>query len=173
MKLLHLSPVLCAFLVACSASDTTESGSTAPNADSNTMKNVSFTPDKGATGATDPKTGTVNPFGDKKDSGPATRIVERTGIDPKTKTVKIGAGGVFESKTTADSSGKVGTPGTRKATKATDPKTKTVGIGKSEDGKGGKHELIADPSGKVGTPGTRKATKATDPKTKTVGIGCS
>ena len=69
MKLLHLSPALCAFLVACGDTDAGEASSTTPKAD----KPVSYTEGK-----------------DTSTDRPETHIVERTGIDPKTKTVKVG-----------------------------------------------------------------------------------
>ena len=64
MKLLHLSPVLFACLVACGESETAANSTTSPDTNATpTMKTVSFAGDHGASTANDPKTGTVNPFG--------------------------------------------------------------------------------------------------------------
>ena len=79
MKLLHLSPVLFALLVACSDTEAGDTSSTIPNTDGNSsMKPVSFTPDKTSK---------------DKPSGPDTHTVSRTGIKPSTKTVKGGGTG--------------------------------------------------------------------------------
>ena len=129
MKLLHLSPVLCACLVACGEAETAANSTTSPDANTApAMKTVSFAGDHGASTANDPKTGTVNPFGGNggasSDPSPSTRIVERTGIDPKTKTINPFAG--KDTKLTADGVNPTSTPGTRKATETGKIKTGTV-----------------------------------------------
>ena len=137
MKLLHLSPVLCACLVACGEAETAANSTTSPDANAApTMKTVSFAGDHGASSANDPKTGTVNPFGGNggasSDPSPKTRIVERTGIDPKTKTISPFGGKSTDgkdSKLTADPANPTSTPGTRKATEVGKVKTGTVTIG--------------------------------------------
>jgi len=176
MKLLHLSPVLCAFLVACGSDETASNSTTSPDADAApTMKTVSFTGDHGASTANDPKTGTVNPFGGKADSGPtpSTRIVERTGIDPKTKTIKIGGkttddkGGKTE-KLTADGVNPSSTPGTRKVSETGKVKTGTVNPFAGKDSKGKTEKLTADGVNPSSTPGTRKVSETGKVKTGTV-----
>ena len=166
MKLLHLSPVLCACLVACGEADTAANSTTSPDANAApTMKTVSFAGDHGASTANDPKTGTVNPFGGNggasSDPSPSTRIVERTGIDPKTKTITPfggkstdGKDGGKESKLTADGVNPTSTPGTRKATETGKIKTGTVTLG------GDKSE------GKPSKSTKEKPSKGTDSKEK-------
>lgn len=162
MKLLHLSPVLCACLVACGEAETAANSTTSPDANAApTMKTVSFAGDHGASTANDPKTGTVNPFGGNgsanSDPSPKTRIVERTGIDPKTKTISPFGGKSAdgkESKLTADGVTPSSTPGTRKATEVGKVKTGTVTIG------GDKSE------GKPAKSTKEKPSKGTDSKDK-------
>ncbi|MCH2105736.1 MAG: hypothetical protein MK291_03760 [Planctomycetes bacterium] len=176
MKLLHLSPVLCACLVACGEAETAANSTTSPDANAEpTMKTVSFSSDHGASAANDPKTGTVNPFGgssgdstNSDTSSPQTRIVERHGIDPKKKTINPFAD---TSNLTADGATPSATPGTRKVSETGKIKTGTVNPfgGKTADGKEAK--LIADPANPTATPGVRKASEVGKVKTGTVTLG--